>query len=364
MKRIIALLLCCALLFSGCAIQVNKETEPTEVLQQTEISFEGLNDPQLLPYISDQVYLGLESELDDTQFVIEDIRSSYISKEYIEEIEYNSKENVYFGYTLSELAEQFDGSSYVFAVDEDGKTIVQEVVAYDDTYDKVIKNVAIGTGVILVCVTVALATKNPAATVGAGKAVKVIFAVSSNAAKSGTAMALESAAFGGTISALVEALKTGDVEAVAKAGLEGASEGFKWGAIFGTIKGVADGIRIVGNTRYFADGTVLAEKYPQGVEFTKGPDGKMYPRFEKWAKSTAKFKKPTLESATNHTTLSGNRHWDRNLANEQCGYLQTPNGYVWHHVEDMKTMLLVPEDIHSAISHVGGASMITKLLGQ
>lgn len=367
MKRLISLLLCCTLLFTGCAIKDSVETQENTLPSETTISFEGMNDPELLPYVSDQVYLSLKSELNTDDFIVEDVQTTYISKEYLEELEYNSKENVYFGFTLSEIAEQFDGSSYVFAIDENGETVVQEVVAYDDTYDKVIKNVAIGTGVILLCVTVALVTKNPAATVGAGKTIKAIFAVSSTAAKSGTAIALKSSVFGGTISTLIEATKTDDIEQIAKSGILGASESYKWGAIFGTLKGTFDGIRIVNNTHYFPDGTTQAKKYPQGVEFTKGPDGEMYPRFEKWAKATAKFKAPTKDTALNHTGLSGEYYWDMKLANAQCGYTQTPAGYTWHHVEDMKTMILVPQDLHSVyfggMHHVGGASLIRNFLG-
>ena len=81
----------------------------------------------------------------------------------------------------------FQGTRYVFTLDESGQTGVQEFVEFeDDTFEKVLKNVAIGTGVIMVSVTVALVTKNPAAAVNAGKTVKLIFTVSSTAAKTGT----------------------------------------------------------------------------------------------------------------------------------------------------------------------------------
>lgn len=363
MEKILIILLCCALLLSGCVPQNNQN----DLNNNPEISFNGMNDPNLLPYISEQIYLGLESELDDAEFQIEDIQATYISKEYLEELDYNSKENVYFGFTLSELTAHFDGISYVFALDENGKTTVQEVTSYDDTYDRVIKNVAIGAGVILVCVVVAVVTKSPAAAAGAGKFVKAVFAVSSTAAKSGSAIALKSAAFGGTISTIVEATKTDDIEQISKAGLLGASESFKWGAIFGTVKGTADGIKIIKNTHYFADGSAQAAKYPQGIEFKKAANGIEYPDFSKHAKATAKFDIPTKETALNHTGLSGEYYWDAKLANAQCGFEQTPAGYVWHHVEDMRTMILIPQDLHSpafgGMFHYGGASLIRDFLG-
>ncbi|MFR3730496.1 HNH endonuclease [Lacrimispora sp.] len=47
-------------------------------------------------------------------------------------------------------------------------------------------------------------------------------------------------------------------------------------------------------------------------------------------------------------------------ANQTAGYKSTPKGFTWHHVEDGKTMMLVPTDLHSAVRHTGGASLIRK----
>ena len=46
------------------------------------------------------------------------------------------------------------------------------------------------------------------------------------------------------------------------------------------------------------------------------------------------------------------------MANQAVGLSSTPDGYVWHHVEDGKTMQLVPQDIHSQVGHTGGAAVI------
>jgi hypothetical protein len=48
---------------------------------------------------------------------------------------------------------------------------------------------------------------------------------------------------------------------------------------------------------------------------------------------------------------------DFSLANKAAGFNSKPKGYTWHHVEDMKTMQLVPTDIHRAFPHSGGASL-------
>ena len=46
------------------------------------------------------------------------------------------------------------------------------------------------------------------------------------------------------------------------------------------------------------------------------------------------------------------------MCNKAMGYPCTPEGYVWHHVEDTTTMQLVPQNIHNAARHTGGAAVI------
>jgi A nuclease of the HNH/ENDO VII superfamily with conserved WHH len=35
---------------------------------------------------------------------------------------------------------------------------------------------------------------------------------------------------------------------------------------------------------------------------------------------------------------------------------ETPRRYTWHHLEDGKSMILVPRDLHDAVKHSGGVS--------
>ena len=94
-----------------------------------------------------------------------------------------------------------------------------------------LKNVAIGTGVILVCVTVSVVSA------GAGApAVSMIFAAS---AKTGTAFALSSGSLSAVASGIVIGIETGDMDEALKAAALSGSEGFKWGAISGVISGGA-----------------------------------------------------------------------------------------------------------------------------
>ena len=104
----------------------------------TTPEFANLDDPKLLRYMEDSVYSDLESELGE-DYVIENVTAAYVpfvSDEYKQELEYNSKKNIYFGYTLSELDQQFQGTRYVFTTDGDGNTEAKKFEAYDNSYDQ------------------------------------------------------------------------------------------------------------------------------------------------------------------------------------------------------------------------------------
>lgn len=87
----------------------------------------------------------------------------------------------------------------------------------------------------------------------------------------------------------------------------------------------------------------LAAEYPKGVRFTRAG----YPIFTPYA-----IKRLTVEG------LTGDRQHDRDLTNEAAKLPRTPRGYVWHHVEDGRTMELVPSYLHRKVSHTGGAVAI------
>lgn len=303
----IALLLACMMLFVGCTpaekesvssvietvletVEIQSETtesitETTDLVvestaettapavtvnQEGTPAFTDLSDPELLYYIEDSVYADLVGELNSTKYFVENIDTVYISKEYLEEVAYNSQENIYFGYTLSELDSYFQGTRYVFALDENGQTIVQEFQEYDDTYDQVLKNVAIGSGVILVCVTVSIVTG------GAGApAVSLIFATS---AKAGAIGALTDGVISGVSAGVVTGIQTKDFDAALKSAALNASEGFKWGAIVGTITGgvsettqyvkamrALKGVPLNGITTQQAAAIQMESKYPLDV---------------------------------------------------------------------------------------------------
>lgn len=244
MKRIISLFLCVSMLLAGCTQLQPQEVNPDHEADNTpstsavepaiwegaESHYSALDDELLLAHIEDLIYTETITALGSEEYFVENVSAIYISKEYLEEVAFNSQSNIYFGYTLNELDALFQGTRYIFTLGENGNTTVQELQEIEDvTTETILKNVAIGTGVILVCVTVSVVSA------GAGApAVSMIFAVSATTAET---MALSSAAFGGISAGIVRGIQTGDFnEAIEAAALAG-SEGFKWGAITGAVWG-------------------------------------------------------------------------------------------------------------------------------
>ena len=251
MKRLLALLLISVLILTACSSGDKSDSaEPPDetALQQVEeqdIESLNLDDPELLQYVQDNVYATLEDELSSENYIVEDVKAVYVSKEYLEELEYNSKANIYFGFTLADIEAQFAGEKYVFTLGDDGNTVVKQFEPYDDTNEKLLKDVAIGTGVILLCVTVSVATG------GAGlPAVSMVFAAS---AKTGAVMAVSSGAIGGVAAGVTTGIQTKDFDQATKAAKEAAGEGFKWGAITGVIAGGASEVITLKNATSAAD---------------------------------------------------------------------------------------------------------------
>lgn len=255
MKRIVSLLLCAVMIFTGCTSTVTENQNTTDVSETQTIAsliteaeteqvneinewndisqqYDSLDDENLLAYVEDMVYTETVNALNSEEYFVENVTAVYISQEYLDEVAFNSQSNIYFGYTLAELDELFQDTKYVFTLSDTGETTVQELVEIKDTTnEEILKNVAIGTGVILVCVTVSLVTG------GAGApAVSMIFAT---AAKTGAIMAVSSGALGGVSAGVVRGVETGDMGEALEAAILVGSEDFKWGALGGSISGGA-----------------------------------------------------------------------------------------------------------------------------
>lgn len=272
-KKLLAVLVSAMLVLSGCCVPAQQNSAASgdsetregnlEVSSAQNGEFAKMSDEGLPEYIQDSVYNQVLSQDFPESAFVENVQAVYISQEYIDELTYDSQSTIFFGYTIAELQEQFPGSKYVYTLGEDGQTSVHALQDYDDTYDQVIRNVAVGGGVILVCVTVS------AATAGVAPACSMVFAV---AASTGTKAALSGAAIGAITSGAATAIQTnGDVEASIKAADLGGSEGFMLGAIGGAIGGGAaeaaglKGATLNGLTMNEAASIQRKSKYPLDV---------------------------------------------------------------------------------------------------
>ena len=230
-KRMSILLAVVLIMLSLSQCYFADETESVSIGENVlSNDFSGLNDSDLLQYVEEDLYTKISDQLEEDYYV-ENVSAVYVSKEYLEELAYNSRSNIFFGYTLDELELAFEGKQYVFTLGDNGETTVKEFEEYDDTFDRVIKNVAIGSGVILICVTISVVTGG----VGA-PAASMIFAAS---AKTGAIFALSSGALSGVVTGTVTGIETGDMNEALKAAALAGSESFKWGAITGAVSGGA-----------------------------------------------------------------------------------------------------------------------------
>lgn len=228
-KKIMIIVLVCVLSFCGCANNsiVKQEDQVVSIQNKydEEMSSKAVDNNEFQEYLLENLYATISANFSSDAYQVQDISIMYISKEYIEELEYNTKSNIYFGFTVEELSEIFEGKTYVFDVGDNNETIVKEFDFYDEDYSEIIKNFAIGGGVIVICATISIAT---------GGTVSVIFYA---AATTATKVAVTSAAIGGFISTGIEYYNTGNMEKAKMKGLKQASEDFKMGAIIGSTAG-------------------------------------------------------------------------------------------------------------------------------
>ena len=89
----------------------------------------------------------------------------------------------------------------------------------------------------------------------------------------------------------------------------------------------------------------LAEKYPESVSFSD----KGFPDFSPYSVKTVEVE-----------NLIGDTYHDFKAANDAAGLIAKPKGFTWHHVEDGRTMMLVPTDLHRKVAHTGGAAIIRR----
>lgn len=227
MRKIISTIIAVILLITGC---VSSGLAAENLGMQKSYS---LDDPELVSYIEDEVYTEIENEIKGSDYYIDDVSAVYISKEYLEELEYNSKTNVFYGYSIADLEEEFQGTKYVFTLGENNETTVQKLEEIqEDTFGEIIRNVAIGAGVILICVTISNVAVE-------GTGIHFIFTLASKGAINGAAT---SAVLSGVVKGAIEGYQTRDPKRALEASAIGAAKEFRVGAIIGAVSSGTIGI--------------------------------------------------------------------------------------------------------------------------
>ena len=243
-KSITALILAIAILAMcvGCGTQ--SQADRASDLAYYEGDFSDVTSSEASEFIKFMVADDLEENMPD--YSIDYVDCIYISQEYIDELYYNSLSNVYYGYDYAEIEAYMQGTNWCFTVDENGDTVVSEVPPQSNLITDLIKKVAIGVGVILVCVVVSYVTA------GAGTAPVACFFA--GAAKGALVGAVSGGAVSGAIGGIIGGVQTQSWEGALNGALAGAADGFMWGAISGAVLGgFSSTACFVGNTMVKTD---------------------------------------------------------------------------------------------------------------
>lgn len=159
--------LCLALALQGCGApaqtgNVANSATSQESAQPVASNNQKMSDADFVKKLEDSVYQLIVKDLDENgnrkDLQVQDVKAVYLSKEYLEQYTYNTKETNFFGTTLGELEKKFDKQKYVFDIDENGKTTCHAVGDFDNTFDEVTQAALLGSGVILISVTIVCVT--------------------------------------------------------------------------------------------------------------------------------------------------------------------------------------------------------------
>ncbi|MBO5327694.1 MAG: hypothetical protein J6B04_00810 [Clostridia bacterium] len=162
------------------------------------------------------------------EYKVDYVEYGYLSQEYVNELYYNSLTNVYYGFNYEEVASYMQNENWVFTVDESGQTVANKVVHTNSGLLDLVKNVAIGSGVVVVCAVLTCVTVSLAAPVAC-------FFV--GAAKGAVVGGISGAAIGGAIGGAVKGVQTNSWEGALNGAASGALKGCSWGVLAGSMVG-------------------------------------------------------------------------------------------------------------------------------
>lgn len=176
--------------------------------------------------------------------------------------------------------------------------------------------------------------------------------VSAVTAGAGTALAaaVNAQAIRARVSRLLEVAATTDgLPQLIKAAnaIDPRSAGGVVSTLLGNIPQADKWIRNGGRVTFHIDGSITYIK--RGVSIRYNELG--YPDFSKYLyKGTDGLSQVKIK-------LTGNYRSDFAAANAAAGFQATPEGYTWHHHQDIGLMQLVRTDVHESFWHSGGVSL-------
>lgn len=211
---IIVILLCFSLTLTGCHKKTNLDLEDDSISSDTNDDLKNI--------IKDD----LTNKLGDN-YQVDYVDSVYMSKEYIEEVTYNGKDNIYFGYNYDQIARSMGNKNWTFTVSDDGKTVVSVVEEANSALFNLVKNLAIVRGIIMVGTIISIISEN---NIRHSIACFVV-----GAANLTLVAATTGALISGITAGIVEGIKTGDFAGSIECGVNALEKGFKYGALAGSL---------------------------------------------------------------------------------------------------------------------------------
>ncbi len=107
---------------------------------------------------------------------------------------------------------------------------------------------------------------------------------------------------------------------------------------------------------YYSDGTVQSVTIDRtGVQVGYTPEG--YPDFTPFL-----YNGPEGNANVVRIQMTGDRSADFDAANAAAGFQETPDGYTYHHSENLGVLQLVQSDVHAVVPHSGGVSVYNQFV--
>lgn len=160
MKKLTALLLALCIFLNGCSVR--NDNPQSSVHERVSGAFQTVSDAEnsateMPGFFDSEFYSEVESVFESCDLTIENIQLQFLSKEYIEELDYNTRENIFFGELLSDLNESYGDKKFIFTL-ENGETVTREFEKYEDIIGDILLEIAVDAALILMEVTISIVT--------------------------------------------------------------------------------------------------------------------------------------------------------------------------------------------------------------